>query len=136
MRSTILCTIWFGRLTIRDVLQGERQQRVWELVSAIAEPYDTTLEEREVSADPVPLLCSFPPRYSIVQGVTGFQRLSARAIFRAFPRLKRRRWGGALCEDGYFARTVGDQVTAEVIRRSIQQHRTEQAGDSQLNRFE
>jgi hypothetical protein len=31
---------------------------------------------------------------------------------------------------------VGDKVTAEVIRRYIQHHRTEKAGDSQLNLFE
>jgi hypothetical protein len=31
---------------------------------------------------------------------------------------------------------VGDKVTAEVIRRYIQHHRTEKAGNSQLNLFE
>jgi hypothetical protein len=29
-----------------------------------------------------------------------------------------------------------DKITAEVIRRYIQHHRTEKAGDSQLNLFE
>jgi len=65
--------------------------------------------------------------------VTCCKSLSARAIFREFPRIKRRLWGGELWEDGYFARTVGDKVTAAVIRRYIQHHRTEKAGDSQLN---
>ena len=41
------------------------------------------------------------------------------AIFREFPRVKRRLWGGELWEDGYFARTVGDKVTAEIIRTYI-----------------
>jgi REP element-mobilizing transposase RayT len=45
-------------------------------------------------------------------------------------------WGGELWEDGYFAGTVGDKVTAEAIRRYIQHHRTEKAGDSQLSLFE
>src|SRR3569832_301208 len=53
-----------------------------------------------------------------------------------FPRVKRRLWGGELWEDGYFARTVGDKVTAEVIRRYIQQHRLEKTGDAQLSLFE
>jgi hypothetical protein len=34
------------------------------------------------------------------------------------------------------ARTVGDQVTAEAIRRYIQQHRIEKTGDTQLHLFE
>jgi REP element-mobilizing transposase RayT len=64
----------------------------------------------EVSADHVPIFCSFPPCYSIAQVVTRFKSLRAR--------------------------TVGDQVTAEVIRRYIQQPRLEKSGDSQLSLFE
>ena len=68
--------------------------------------------------------------------MTRFKSLSARAIFREFPRIKRRLWGGELWEDSYVVRTVGDKVTAEVIRRYIQQHRIEKTGDSQLSLFE
>ena len=90
----------------------------------------------EVSPDHVHIFCSFPPRDSIAQVVTRFKSLSARAILREFPRIKRHLWGGELWEDGYFARTVGDKVTAEVVRRYIQQHWTEKAGDPQLKLFE
>ena len=120
----------------RDVLQGEIRQRVQELFADIAEQYDITIEEMEVSPDHIHIFCSFPPRYSIAQGVTRFKSLSARAIFRECPRIKRRLWGGELWEDGYFARTVGGKVTAEVIRRDIQQHRLEKNGDAQLSLFE
>ena len=120
----------------RDVLQGEVQRRVQELCADIAEQYDITIEEMEVSLDHVHLLCSFPPRYSIAQVVTRFKSLSARTIFREFPQVKRRLWGGEFWEDGSCARTVGDKVTAEVLRRYIQQHRSEKTGDSQLNLFE
>ena len=118
------------------MLQGAVHQRVQELFVDIAEPYDLTMEELEVSLDHVHILCSFPPRSSIAQVVTRFKSVSARAIFREFPRVKRRLWGGELWEDGSFARTVGAKVTAEVIRRYIQHHRVEQAGDPQLSLFE
>ena len=118
------------------MLQGEIQRRVKELFIDIAEQYDITLDELEVSPDHVHILCSFPPRYSIAQVVTRFKSLSARAIFEEFPRIKRRLWGGEFWEDGYFVRTVGDQVSSEVIRRYIQHHRTEKAGDPQLQLFE
>ena len=81
-------------------------------------------------------VCSCPPRYSIAHVVTRFKRLRARALLREFPRITRRLWGGELWEDGSWARTVGDKVTAEVIRRSIQQHRLEKAGDAPLSLFE
>jgi putative transposase len=57
----------------RDVLPGEVQQRVQELCADIAEQYDLTIEEMEVSPDHVHLLCSFPPRYSIAHVVTRFK---------------------------------------------------------------
>ena len=102
----------------------------------MAEQYDITIEEMEVSPDHVHILCSFPLRYSMAQVVTRVKSLRARAIFRAFPRIKRRLWGGELWEDGSCARTVGDKVTADVIRRYIQQHRLEKTGDAQLSLFE
>jgi putative transposase len=45
--------------------------------------------------------------------------ISARELFARFPRLRRRLWGGQLWEDGYFVRSVGDAVPAEIIRRYI-----------------
>jgi putative transposase len=99
----------------------------------IAEVYDITIEEMEVSPDHVHLFCSFPPRYSIAQVVTRFKSLSARAIFREFPQVKRQLWVGEFWEDGYFARTVGDKVTADVIRKYIQRHK--EAEDTQISLF-
>jgi len=137
MPSTIPFTTWCGRPSTGEMCcKVKYNSECQELFADIAEQYDITIEEMEVSPDHVHLFCSFPPRYSIAQVVTRFKSLSARAIFREFPRVKRRLWGGEFWEDGYFARTVGDKITAEVIRRYIQQHRIEKAGDAQLSLFE
>ena len=100
----------------------------------IGPQYDITIDEMEVSPDHVHIFCSFPPRYSIAQIITRFKSLSARAVLREYPQVKRQLWGGEFWEDGYFARTVGDQVTAEMVRRYIQRHREGQ--DAQLDLFE
>ena len=120
----------------KNILEGEIAGRVGEMFKEIAEQYDITIEEMEVSPDHVHIFCSFPPRYSIAQVVSRFKSLSARAIFREYPQVKRRLWGGELWEDGYFARTVGDKVTAEVIRKYIQYHRTEKESGSQFKLFD
>src|SRR5262245_36486133 len=133
--DTLYHVVWSPKYR-RDVLQGEVQRRVQDLFADIAEQYAITIEEMEVSPEHVHIFCSFPPRYSIAQVVTRFKSLSTRPIFRECPQVKRRLWGGEFWEDGYFARTVGDKVTAEVIRRYIQQHRLEKAGDAQLSLFE
>lgn len=108
-----------------------------ELLQEIAQAYDITIEEMEVSQDHVHIFCSFPPRLSIAQVVTRFKSLSARTIFREHPQIKKHKkqlWGGEFWEEGYFARTVGDKVTAEVIKKYIQHHRDDQS-DSQLSLF-
>ena len=104
-----------------------------QLFREIARAHDIGIEELEVSTDHVHIFCSFPPRYSIAQVVGRFKSLSARAVFEEFPWVKRQLWGGQLWEDGYFARTVGDKVTAEVIRQYIRRHREE--SDPQLELF-
>ena len=117
----------------KGLLTGELAKRVEELFREIGEALDITIEEMEVSVDHVHIFCSFPPRYAISQVVGRLKSLSARAIFKEFPSVKRRLWGGELWEDGYFVRTVVDKVTAEVIRQYIRRHKEEP--DQQLKMF-
>ena len=106
----------------KSILHGQIGRRVAELFAEIAFAYDITIDRLHVGADHVHILCSFPPRYSIVQVVTRLKSLSARAVFREFPQIKSQLWGGALWEGSYFARTVGDQVTSAIIERYIARH--------------
>ena len=91
----------------KRILTGHVGERVKELLSEIAQAYDIVIEEMEVSSDHVHIFCSFAPRLSISQVITRFKSLSARAIFKEHPQVKRQLWGGEFWEDGYFARTVG-----------------------------
>jgi putative transposase len=118
----------------KHILADELAARVEQMFKEIADAYDITIDEMEISPDHVHIFCSFPPRYSIARVVSMFKSLSARAIFREFPQVKRQLWGGEFWEDGYFARTVGDHVTAEVIRKYIQRH--QEAQDTQIDLFE
>ena len=117
----------------KGLLTGELAKRVEELFREIAQAHDITIEELEVSVDHVHIFCSFPPHYSISKVVGRLKSESARTVFREFPWVKRQLWGGELWEDGYFARTVGDKVTAEVIRQYIRRHHEDP--DPQLDLF-
>ena len=117
----------------KGLLTGALAKRVEELFREISEAHDIAIEEMEVSVDHVHIFCSFPPRYAITQVVGRLKSLSARAVFMEFPSIKRRLWGGELWEEGYFVRTVGDKVTAEVIRQYIRRHKEEP--DPQLKLF-
>lgn len=59
--------------------------------------------------------------------------ISARSLFREFPSIKRRLWKGELWEDGYFARTVGDKLTSEIIDKYIKHHEKQKQAPVQFD---
>ena len=118
----------------KDILVGEVAQTVQQLFQQIAEAYDMDIDTMEVMEDHVHLFLSAPPRYAPARMVQILKSISARELFARFPRLRRHLWGGELWEDGYFVRSVGDAVTAEIIRRYIRYQKNPQ--NVQLNLFD
>ena len=106
----------------KKILVGEIRERVKELFFEIAERFDFEIDRCEVVEEHIHVLISFPPRYSIAQVVGVMKGKSGSKIFEEYPKLKRKLWGGHLWEQGYFARTVGEQITDDVIRRYIEKH--------------
>ena len=106
----------------KKILVGEIRERVKELFFEIAKRYDFGIDRSEVAEDHIHILISFPPRYSITQVVGIIKGKSCSKIFVEYPMLKKKLWGGHLWEQGYFARTVGEQITDDVIRRYIEKH--------------
>ena len=101
-------------------------QAVQELFYQIAAAYDLEIDTMEVMEDHVHVFLSAPPRYAPAQIAQILKSISARELFARFPRLRRQLWGGQFWEDGYFVRSVGDAVTAEIIRRYIRYQKSPQ----------
>jgi putative transposase len=99
---------------------------VQELFYQIAAASDLEIDTMEVMEDHVQVFRSAPPRYAPARIAHILKRISARELFARFPRLRRQLWGGQFWEDGYFVRSVGDAVTAEIIRRSIRYQKSPQ----------
>ena len=117
------------------VLQGAIRDRVRELFCEIAVHHGFEMEELAVDKDHGHLLLSFPPRYSISAVVRLLKAVSAQEIRDEFPAVRKQLWGGEFWEDGYFVRTVGDKVTADVIRKYIRFHEAKKRGIEQLDLF-
>ena len=71
------------------ILRGEIRDRAKELFREIAEYHGFEIEEMEVAGDHVHIFISFPPRYSISKAVGILKAVSARAIRKEFPRVKK-----------------------------------------------
>jgi putative transposase len=87
---------------------------------AIAEEFNFWIDELAVEHDHVHVFLEFPPKYAIARVVGILKSISASRTFDRFPELRRKFWSGELWEDGYAARTVGDRVTSDLIRRDHQ----------------
>ena len=117
------------------ILRGDIQERVRSIFEEVALNHGFEIDTMEVAQDHVHIFLSFPPRYSISKVVGILKSVSASVIFCEHPEVKKHLWGGEFWEDGYFARTVGDKVTAEVIRKYILYHREQETKPQQLELF-
>ncbi len=117
------------------ILRGDIRERVKEIFKEISEDFDFEIEAVEIAKDHIHLFLSFPPKYSISKVVGILKSISASKAFQEFPEVKRQLWGGEFWEDGYFARTVGDKVTADLIKKYIEYHQKEKKGSKQLELF-
>ena len=89
----------------------------------------------EVMEDHVHVFVEVPSRYSPARVVQVMKSISAREVFRKFPDLRNQLWAGELWNDGYFVRSVGDKVTADIIRKYIE-YQTHEDDPMQLNMFD
>lgn len=103
----------------KKVLKPEIQRRTKELFRTIAAHHDSEIDSLEVHEDHVHLLVSAPPRLSPAKLVQVLKSYSTHALFREFPELRDKYWGGELWIAGYFIRSVGPNLTKEAIQKYI-----------------
>ena len=76
----------------------------------------------EVDEDHVHVYIEVPPQRSVGRAVGILKSVSARMVFKRFNYLRRKLWAGELWGDSYFVRTVGEGVTAAMVRKYIADH--------------
>ena len=69
--------------------------------------------------DQVHFLVQSVPSYSVTKLVTVIKSITASEVFRLYPHIKKRLWGGEFWSDGYFASTVGRHGDEHTIRNYV-----------------
>ena len=119
-----------------NVLGGEEVVRyLKEVFTGIAEEYEFHIDTMEVMEDHVHLFIEAPPSYSPARLVQAIKSISAKELYKRFPEMRKKMWSGKMWSEGYFVRSVGDKVTADIIRRYIEYQKQEDKG-TQLKMFE
>lgn len=110
--------VWIPKYR-KQVLKGDVKEYTDDLFKRIATEYGWEIEEMAIEEDHVHLFLVVPPKYAPAKVVQIVKSISAREIFKEFPRLRKQLWAGEFWADGYFVRSVGDNVTSEIIKRYI-----------------
>jgi putative transposase len=87
--------VWCPKYRKKIFIDKDIRERAEQLIREICEEYGIEIEEMEVAIDHVHLLVSFPPKLSIGDVVRIIKSISARELFRAFPRIKKKLWSGS-----------------------------------------
>ena len=103
----------------KALLNPEVEKKLKEISEALCERYDLKIEQIGADLDHVHLLCSFHPKYGGGQMVRIFKSITARELFKAFPRLRKELWGGEFWSDGYFIATVSTGGNWGVVERYV-----------------
>ncbi len=111
--------VWIPKYR-KQVFNREVSEYLKEVFERTAEEYGFHIDVMEVMEDHVHIFTEAPPKYSPADVVQIMKSISARETFKRFPKLRKQLWAGELWNDGYFVRSVGDKVTADVIRHYIE----------------
>jgi putative transposase len=98
--------------TFRDVCRGIRERFFFEF------------EKIGGDGDHVHIFIGAAPKYSPSRVMQIIKSITARMLFEKHPDIKDKLWGGEFWSDGGYIGTVGDGVTADIIRRYIEEQGT------------
>ena len=126
--------VWIPKYR-KHILKKEISDYLKEVFGQVAEEYEFRIDTMEVMEDHVHIFVEVPPKYSPAQVVQIMKSISAREAFSKFPELRKQLWAGELWNDGYFVRSVGDKVTADIIRKYIE-YQAHEDDSIQLNMFD
>ena len=103
----------------RKVLTPVVEERLGVILNGFAEDNGFVIREYNTDLDHVHLLVEASPQHYIPNMIKGMKGISARELFKSFPRLKDKLWDGHMWNPSYFVATVSEN-TEEQVRSYIQ----------------
>jgi putative transposase len=103
----------------KALLSTEVEKAIVEIAEEIGERYEIEFEQMGCDRDHIHLLCSFHPKYSIGEVVRKFKSITARELFKKYPKLKKELWGGEFWANGYYVATVGEGGNWNIVKEYV-----------------
>ena len=103
----------------------EYQETLKEILEGIAERYEYQIEEIGTDGDHVHVFVGASGKWAPSRIMQILKSISAREIFKKFPDIRKKLWGGEFWSEGGYVGTVGEGTTEEVVRSYIQKQGSE-----------
>ena len=120
--------VWITKYR-RDILIGEMAERLKQVLTEIAHQYGFNIIAQEIMPDHVHMLVEAPPKYAPARIVQIFKSISARRMRMEFlAQIKKHIWKeGVLWAAGYYAASVADGVTTQIVQEYIETQKVTKA---------
>ena len=103
----------------REVFSKAVEKSLREVCIGLGQRYEVKFLEIGMEEDHVHFLVQGIPSMSVTRLVTIIKSITARHIFELHPEVKTKLWGGNLWTSGYYANTVGQYASEDVIRQYV-----------------
>jgi putative transposase len=130
----VLCIKYRKKLLI----DSDRINYIKFICSEIGKRYCFDFDAIGTDGDHVHIFIGAAPKYSPSKVMQILKSITAREFFKRFPEIKKLLWGGEFWSDGGYVGTVGDGVTADIIRNYVEKQGTKEEKDAykQMNLLE
>jgi REP element-mobilizing transposase RayT len=118
-KTLLLYHLVFPAKYRKKVFDDKIDQKLRDVCIEITEKYEIIFVEIGNDLDHVHFLVQSVPTITVTRIVTVIKSITAREVFKEFPRLKKEMWGSSLWTSGYYANTVGLYASKDTIRNYI-----------------
>lgn len=117
------------------LLDNIRIKKLKEIFNEFEKRYCFEFDAMGTDGDHFHVFVGAAPKYAPSKVMQVLKSIAAKQMFKAFPEIRKELWGGEFWSDGGYIGTVGEGVTAEIIRDYIERQGTleEKESHKQMN---
>ena len=119
-KTLLLYHLVFPAKYRKKVFDENIDKKLRDVCIEISERYEIIFIEIGNDEDHVHFLVQSVPTITVTKVVTTIKSITAREIFKEFPKLRKDMWGSSLWTSGYYANTVGQYANEEAIRKYVE----------------
>jgi len=118
-KTLLLYHIVFPLKYRKSVINREIGECLKQICLEISERYEVHFVEIGYEPNHVHFLVQSVPSYSVSKMITMLKSITAKELFKRFPEIKAKLWGGKFWTSGFYANTVGQYSNEEVIKAYV-----------------